>query len=295
MMMMRWLTLIPACVCILLSGCEDPFIDPFVEGQHYTVYGYLNAFDVDHAVRVVPVRRSPEDIPEPDAPHADIDAAVTSTDLTSNVTIRWVHTLQQFEDGTHGHVYTSRFVVRQGHTYRLVVERSDGAASIAETTVPNLGPPVASPARIRPDSVTQVLTWKDAGVPENIEVAYCAKPVGAFSCTDIVIDYGRKGEKAAEGWAVPVELGKDLLFVRQQMGFAESLVLELSNVEMRYTSLDQKWDAPQGTFDPEVFGQPDALNNVENGFGFWGSVARSIYSWTPDREALEALGYVPPA
>jgi hypothetical protein len=143
--------------------------------------------------------------------------------------------------------------------------------------------------------VTQVVTWPDAGVPEAVEIAYCAKPVGAFSCNDILIDYGRKGARTSEGWAMEVDLGRDLLFVRQQLGVPESVVLELSNLELRFTSLDQEWTAPQGAFDPDVFAQPGALDNVENGFGFWGSVARSIYSWTPDAEALDAMGYVPPA
>ena len=280
---------------LFLAGCEDPFIDPFVEGKHFTVYGYLNSFEIDHFVRVVAVRRTPEDIPAPDAPHADIDAVVTSTNLTTNVTTRWTHTLQELDDGTYGHVFTSRFVVREGHRYRLVVQRSDGAESVAETTVPNLQAPIAMPAQITSDSITQVLVWPDAGVPERIELVYCAKPVGGFGCDDVLIDYGRTGKKTSSGWEVPIALGRDLLFVRRQLGFADEVVLELSNIDVRFTSLDSEWDAPQGEFDPEVFGQPGALTNVENGFGFWGSLARSIRSWTPDPEALRALGYVPPA
>jgi hypothetical protein len=203
--------------------------------------------------------------------------------------------LQELDDGTYGHVFTSRFVVRQRHRYRLVVQRSDGAESVAETTVPNLQAPIALPAQVTPDSVTQVLVWPDAGVPERIEIAYCAKPVGDFSCDDILIDYGRTGEMTSQGWEVPVALGRDLTFVRRQLGYPDSVALELSNVEMRFTSLDSEWKAPPGEYDPEVFGQPGALTNVENGFGFWGSLARSIRSWTPDEAALSALGYVPPA
>lgn len=282
-------------LCLGLVGCEDPFIDPFLPGKHYTVYGYLNAFDIDHFVRVVPVRRSPENIPDPDAPHAEIDAVVTSTDLTSNVTTRWTHQLTRLDDGTYGHVFFGRFVVRQGRTYRLVIRRSDGVETTAETTVPNLPPPVAGPVRITPDSVTQKVFWPRGGTPEEIILAYCAKPVGAFSCNDILIDYDRAGRKTDDGWELPVALGRDLLFVRQQLGLPNSVTLELSNLELRFTSLDEKWTAPQGPFDPEVFAQPGALTNVENGFGFWGSVARSIHSWLPDEAALEALGYVPPA
>ncbi len=284
----------PIVACVALVSCEDPLIDPFVTGKHFTVYGYLNAFDQDHSLRVIAVRRSPEAIDRPVSPQAEIDADVSTTDLTSNVTIRWTHNLVQLDDGTYGHVFTSRFVVRQGHRYRLVVQRSDGAESTAETEVPNLSQPIVSPAVITPDSVTQDLTWPEAGVPERIEIAYCAKPVGSFSCNDIVINYGRAGRRTESGWVVPVALGRDLLFVRQQLGVASSLILELSSVEMRFTSLDKNWNAPTGDFDPDVFAQPSALTNVENGFGFWGAVARSIHAWMPDERALSAFGYVPP-
>lgn len=279
---------------LLLAGCEDPMIDPFTTGRHYTVYGYLNAFDNEHFVRVIPVRRSPEEISRPADPHAALDAVVTSTDLASGATVAWNHTLRQLDDGSYGHVFTSRFVVRLGHTYRLVIHRSDGAESIAETTVPNLGSPTVEPARVTPDSVTQVVRWPGAGVPDHIEVAYCAKPVGSLSCEEIVIDYGRSGRKTSGGWEVEVALGRDLRFVRQQQGFEDTLAVELSTVEMRFTSLDQAWQAPVGSFDPYVFAQPGALTNVENGFGFWGSVARSTYAWTPDPEVLDALGHVSP-
>lgn len=292
--MLRPFPLILLIECLLLAGCEDSLIDPFASGKHFTVYGYLNAFDIDHSVRVIAVRRSPENITSSAVPHAEIDAVVTSMDLTTNAPVRWTHSLQQLDDGTYGHIFNARFVVREGHRYRLVIRRSDGAESTAETTVPYLGPPVGEPARITADSVTQALVWPDAGVPDKIVVVYCAKPVGSFSCDPIEIDYGRAGRRTPNGWKVTVNLKRDLDFVRQQLGVDSLLPLELSTVEMEFTSLDEDWKAPVGEFDPDVFGQPGALTNVENGFGFWGSVARGVSTWTPDTAALDALGYVPP-
>lgn len=282
-------------VVLLLAGCEDPFIDPFVSGKHFTVYGYLNAFDVDHFVRVVPVRRTPEQIDNPNVPQAEIDAVVTSTDLSTNTEIRWTHTLQQFDDGTYGHVFSSRFVVHPGRRYRLTVRRSDGAESTAETTVPNLPEPEVDPATVTADSVSQVLHWIGAGTPQSIEVVYCAKPIGQISCSGIPINYGRAGHRTSDGWDVPVKLSRDLPFVRQRLAYPDTVILVLADVEMRFTSLDRYWVVPPEPIDPELFAQPAALNNVENGFGYWGSVARTNHSWIPDRRALESLGYVPPA
>jgi len=201
----------------------------------------------------------------------------------------------KLEDGRFGHVFRAAFVVRKGREYELVVERSDGAKSIARTTVPNLKDWEVAPAEITHDTTSQTITWMGVGTPEDISISYCAKPVGALRCPSIVVPYGRRGRRTEEGWEVEIQLSKDLLFVRQQLGVGEGLLLELSTMDMLFTALDENWILPEEPFDPEEFAQPDALTNVENGFGFWGSISRSGASWIPDAEALAVSGFVPPA
>ena len=55
----RVASLMPVALCLSLGACEDPFIDPFVEGKHFTVYGYISPFESEHFVRVIAFRRFP--------------------------------------------------------------------------------------------------------------------------------------------------------------------------------------------------------------------------------------------
>lgn len=288
------MVVIAGLIGMFASGCDGPTIDPFIEGRHFTLYGFLHEFDNEHFVRVIAVRRSPEDIPTPTSPHAEIDGRVTSTNLTTGAQHVWSHSLVQFEDGRYGHVFRATFVVRKGHTYELVVERSDGVKSIAQTTVPNLNDWQVAPAEIRDDTTSQTITWMGVGTPDDISISYCAKPVGALRCPSIVVPYGRSGRRIEEGWEVDVQLSRDLQFVRQQLGVDETLTLELASMDMLFTALDENWVLPEEPFDAEEFAQPGALTNVENGFGFWGSISRSGASWIPDAEALAVSGFVPP-
>lgn len=287
--------IVPVFVWVVAAGCDDPFIDPFVEGRHFTVYGYLNESDNEHFVRVVAVRRFPEDIPRLSSPHAELDGRVTSTDLTTGEHHVWRHQLVELDDGNYGHVFRAAFIVRKGHEYQLVVTRSDGAQSRARTRVPRLSSWRTEEPVVQGDTTSQVLTWMGVSTPDEISVWYCARPVGALACQRVAVPYGRKGRRTEEGWAVNVELSRDLLFVRQTMGFGEDVVPELTFIEMRLTALDDQWVLPESPVDPNEFAQPGALSNVENGFGFWGSIAGSQASWVPDREVLAVSGYVPPS
>jgi hypothetical protein len=278
---------------VATGGCDDAFTDPFVEGRHFTIYGFLNAFDVEHFVRVSAVRRFPEDIQTPSSHHAEIDARVTSTDLSTGQQHLWSHRLSQFADGSYGHVFSAAFLVHKGHRYELVVTRSDEAVSTAETTVPSLRNWSVAPTEIQGDTTTQIITWPGVSTPDDIDILYCAKPTGNLACSLVIVPYGRRGRRTEEGWEVKILLSRDLLFVRQQGGFGDAILLELAPVEMRFTALDEKWILPEGQFAPTELAQPDALTNVENGFGFWGSVSRSSANWTPEPEALAVSGFVP--
>ena len=76
------------------ASCDDTFIDPFDnDGQFFTLYGYLDVIQTEHAVRVIPVTRTPEHITSPSDDQATIDAVVTSTDLSTGQKITWQHTL----------------------------------------------------------------------------------------------------------------------------------------------------------------------------------------------------------
>jgi hypothetical protein len=123
-------------------------------------------------------------------------------------------------------------------------------------------------------------------------MSYCAKVVGAFRCNPVLVPYGREGERTEDGWKVHVDLGRDLLFVRQQLGFPETVTLELTEAEVHIEALDEAWEVPTGALDPQAFAQPGALSNLQNGFGFWGSVGRLSAPIEPPSDLLALLGFV---
>ncbi len=278
---------------LILIGCEDPFIDPFATGKHFTVYGYLSPFESEHVVRVVPVRRFPEDIEGPGEPQSEIDAVVETTNLATGQTVRWVHSLRRLDDGSFGHVFSAQFVVSRGTTYRLTVRRSDGAESVAETTVPHFTEAEALPATVSGDTVQQIIRWKGIPGVDDVNIIYCAAPVGVGACFDgadgggLLIPYGPVGRRVGNDWEVPVELSRDFAFLRDIAGLSPELPLQLNSLQIRVLGLDEKWTVYD---DPDVFAQPTSLNNVENGFGYWGSVGNGLFEWTPDESALAEMG-----
>lgn len=276
---------------LFAAGCSDTLIDPFEnEGRYYTIYGYLDVLETQHAVRVIPVTRQSALVREPSDPQAGIDATVTSTELATGQTIRWTHNLEELEDGTWGHIYRANFRVQAGRTYRLDVERSDGITASAETTVPNLAEPALierEPVEYSPDStiLTQQLKIPGVATPWAIEAIYLWG--GGDINHRIYVSYDNAGVQTPEGdWAVQLNISDDQSAVRaniqnlKDIGRIDPAILgSLTAMGMRLRIPDAKWSPPNGTFTREVFEQPEALSNVVNGYGFWGSMGLYRQEW----------------
>lgn len=292
-----------ALLFVLFAGtsCDDSFIDPFEnEDRFFTVYGFLDVLEVSHAVRVIPVTRHAERITDPADPQAAIDARVVSTDLLSGETVAWTHALERLEDGTFGHVFRARFIVRPGRTYRLEVIRSDGVRTTAETTVPSI--PDAALFRLAPplfsaDStvVTQEIDMPRITSPWAIQAVYLYG--GGIVNRRVFVPYGRAGGRTGDGWHLTLNISADQPAVRAAIAedlaagrLAEGGPVFLTAMGLQLRVLDQNWDPPEGVFDPEVLAQPGALTNVEHGYGFWGSIGLYIQEWYAG-DLSEALGY----
>ena len=277
---------------LMTTGCEDPFIDPFQTGSYFTVWGYISTFQDTHYVRVIPVRRFPEEINRPNDPHGEIDAEVFSEDVSTGRVVKWRHSLERLSDGTYGHVFMGSFTIREGATYRLSVVRSDGATSIAETTVPVGFDAEVLPAVVEGSLVTQTIRWKETPTPEQMTIQYCAGPLDSRACSDgedghgLLVSYGNEGRRVGNDWEVDVQLSRDFDFLRTVAGLPVDQQLGLFSLQMRLNALDSGWRVLQDT---TAFAQPDALHNVENGFGYWGAIGNSILDWFPDDEALAPL------
>lgn len=294
-----FLILLLVSVC---SSCSDTMIDPFEnEEKLFTIWGYLDQLSADHAVRVVPVTRFPENILSPTDPQAQIDAEVYSTDLTSGERIGWNHELSQLEDGTYGHVFKSHFLLNPRRGYRLEVIRADGKMTSAETRVPGIDSDtlfVRSPVVWEQDStfVYQDITIRQIASPWEIKAIY--RWHGGDQSFRMTVPYGRPGVRTEDGgWKVRLNITEDRPEVQKTIDWAIGIGMippsgehQLVTMGFQVRILDENWDPPNGIFNPEILAQPSVLSNVENGYGFFGSIGLFIEEWQV-HDISKSLGY----
>ena len=293
---------------LLLTACDDTFIDPFDnDARYYTVYGFIDAQERQQQIRIVPVTRTPERITDPDGANGELDAKVTTTDLVSGEVTTWTHSLEPLADGTYAHIYRARFLVRPGRTYRLVIERSDGKQTVAETTVPLFSRDnliTLDTLQFSPDSSTIDVNViiDDIVSPWEIDSFYLFTNQSVNEGTlngRFFVPQGRRGDRTSDGWRMTLDLTQDVAVAAaeidsfRQAGVYSNTpqIIEAMGIQVRM--LDNAWDPPEGIFDPEVLAQPDVLSNVENGYGFFGSVGWYRQEWgvSPDFSALFDLTF----
>lgn len=274
------------------AGCDNT-VDPFTESDRYfTVFGYLDTGADTQYVRVIPLR---QDL-DPEAERT-IDARVTLTDVQTGHTFTLRDSLITFSGGRYGHVYHLPLHPVPGHTYRLSVERADGLAATAETTVPVLPNVTISAAEGTGvgGRYEQVVRWQGIDAqPFAIEVWYRFGMALHAPFRDVVLRQG-PGRLTPDGLEVRVALTEDYSRLRDQvLGPAFLTSQPLMGIGMRLSMPDDAWRPPGGVFDPEVLAQPGTFNNVTNGFGFFGSANRYTAEWVLSPQTTRALGYTYP-
>lgn len=297
--------LLLACVlpaALFLSGCDDTLIDPFDnEERYFSVYGYLDMLETEHALRVVPVSRFAENIESTDGGRGALDAEVYTTDVLTGERTRWTHGYALLDDGTWGHVFKARFIVRSGRTYRLEVVRSDGKMTTAETTVPTFHSSTLlekGPVVFEQDSTIayQDITIPGVSSPWDMTMIYMwsAYPINRR----MFIPYGRPGKRSVDGgWHMRIHLSEDQVAVKEHVRDSfergippQATTYSLTAMGLRIRVLDANWDPPGGVFDPEILAQPGAMSNVHNGYGFFGSIGLYTEEWNID-ELSGPLGH----
>ena len=292
-------------LALSIAGCDDSFVDPFENQEYYyTVFGYLDILEIDHSIRVIPITRSSAVVIDPAQAEAFIDAEVFTTEVERDITHEWEHHLEKLADGTYGHVFRQSFVAQPGKTYRLDVVRSDGMTATAFTTMPHL--PDSSvfninPVQFREDStrLLQQIHIPEIGAPWDIEAVY--RWSDGQVARRIFVPYGRAGSTndSAGGWNVTLDLSSDQSFVRdhirEQMtvgSIFDDTPITLATVGLRIRMLNPDWDLPIDPYDPKIYAFPETLSNVENGYGYFGSLGVYTQEWDIC-EFSQALGYEP--
>ena len=273
---------------VLFSACDSTSIDPFQnDDRFYTIYGFLDQTanfqpGATHALRVIPVTRRIERIETPSDDQANIDARVFSIDTVTGQEIEWGHSLDKLDDGNYGHVFRSSFFVVPGRTYRLEVRRSDGIMTSAETTVPSLSSVVAQrPLPVRSEIDQQVLqdillpdvaTIWDTTVIYRLRVATCF--VGPTTIQRL--PYEKSGELTTEGWILTAVVSSDKEMIAEQLN-EPNLYLCAMGVEVKV--LDANWRLPSTEEELSAAMFANVPSNVENGYGFWGSIGLLQSDW----------------
>lgn len=296
--MARFLRILPALAIglLALSGCEED-IDPFIEGDvYFSMYGALDTAVDTQFVRVIPITQMVSD-----GDTRVSGAVVRSVRLADGNVVTWRDSTVTFADGTIGTVFYAPLRVYPGFSYRIEVERADGAMTSAQTNVP--APETAVQVGAPSGRSRQIVRWP--GVEEEpfrVEVWYRflnADPRRPFS--DVVITYNERNQREVgdpvrngDGWEVEVQLGGDFDLVRDQLSFRTEDPPTLLAVGMRLAQRDDQWVPPGGAFSTEVLVQPGLFSNVENGFGFIGSINNAAVEWTLPQSVVQTLGYAFP-
>ncbi len=280
---------------LLVSGCDTATIDPFNnDGKYYTVYGFLDQaknFQANavQTIRVIPVTRRPELITSPSDPQADLDGRAFLTDMASGQSQELPHSLQEFEPGKWGHVFRFPLFVEPNHTYKLEILRSDGIMSIAETRVP-----AVSSIRLEQGSITmgadqkavQNLLLTGVSALWEIDMIYFTGGPGCFGASANFIPYGRAGSATDEGWSFQLNITEDKETLLERFQTTNLFICALG---MRAQIMDDQWVFPEGEIDPELQALPQGLSNIENGFGFFGSIGLYQNEWDLSSEMASIL------
>jgi hypothetical protein len=267
---------------VLLTACDSTEVDPFlVSDQYFSIYGSLDMQLKHQYIRVVAIDTvfgSRDDT---------LDAVVMTTDLITGEVETWSDSVFTFDDGKTGHVFNSGFRIKAGHTYRIEVERSDGAVTWAETTVP-LEPQaefgessLTSPPEAPLPTGFQEVFWRGlTREPNRVTVYYRYRSIPANPFIDVAVPYETRSssEDTSEGWEITVSYTTDRDTLNDAIG---GRGLRLAGVAMQVIVLAEDWVPPGGVWDPEVLSQPGVFSNVNNGFGFFGSAGRYAVEWIP--------------
>lgn len=274
-----------ALLLLTAAGCADSVSPTFDADKPYTLYGVLDPTAERQALRVIPF--APDINPQEPGP---LGAVVTSTDLATGETITWRDSLVAFGDGLFGHVYLADFRPVYRRPYRVEAQRPDGAVSSAELTVPPFVIPLAQAPTNTFDTVLLSAIWPAA---PRINAAEAVFHLADDDCNPLteVVPVSVTAEPFEFGWIVKT----DFLFDAQQVldALAPNNNVALLDVRLRAVVSNEDWVPEGGTYDPEVLVDPNALTNVEDGFGFVGGGYTADVSVMPAVETVRRGGFRP--
>lgn len=288
----------------LLAGCEEDIVLVDPSDHPFSLYGVLDPSADTQYVFVFPVEGTLE--PATDAPLA---ADVATRALPDGAPTAWRDSVVFHPTGGYGHVFWTTEPVLYGARYRLEAVRTDGEASVVEVRVPpRLSPRTARYDAARPvaqtillDGDADVLTRPTLELQVRTLVAMLDPVTPIFEYRTLLLPLGGGDlRRTADGWRVELDLAELYETAHADMATrVDAAPLAQHGVEflllrLRLIVADAGWVPPEGGWDPEVLVHPEALRNVQNGFGFVTAGYRVEHAWRPPGTALAAAGFAAP-
>lgn len=266
-----------------LMACEEDVTDGLATERPFTVYGFVDPTADTQYVRVFPI--SPTNlsraVPEP------LDAEVIFRDLATGVTVSGRDSVVQFFSGRYGHVYWAPFSPAYSGLYGVEIRRSDGATSEAVTRVPGelayaRGQPFTT-FRLEDQGFVPFLPMDLTGQDMRLLRVTARYEVELLNVGRQIIEipYLQKATSTADGWAVAVDLKSDFNTIFEALRdlrerFGQELV-DFIRLDFIPEVANADWVPPGGVFDSDLLVEPGAFDNVENGFGFFGSAYQQVH------------------
>jgi len=275
---------IRAYVCLTLAlilsvSCNDS-VNPFTEetGENpFYIYGYLDTAADTQFVRIQAVRPTPLPVGPGEKPER-----VLSTNVRTGETVSWRDSLTTLENDSLAFLYYALFSPRPGDLYTLEAVASDGASTLASTTLPPLLNLDVDAPVVDAGQVAQRIVWRGLrNAPYEATIFYL---IGLPNQDDreVAISYENAGSFTSEGWVINLDLDRDASTVRRLLGLQPTdRSAKLCGIRMQIARLSDDWTAST------------ARGNVTNGFGFFGSITRFSVPWMLETDVVRELGLQP--
>lgn len=227
---------------LLLSGCGDTVVDPFLRGAApYSMYGLIVA-DLGtrvQRVRVQRVRVRVDPPTEPEDATAQVNGQLRSPDPRTQAELLWSPRTVVYDDGTAGVVFERSFQAVPDSRMTLTYEDIDGRTAEAEVVFPPIptGTPEPSVDVGVGDGrrVTQRIAWDAARLGETVEVVYRGANL-AGDLVGIEVTYGREAYDET-GTAIVLNLLRDIRALSAVTGVDEAGQIRNLQARMVVTAL----------------------------------------------------------
>ncbi len=252
---------------LLVVGCDDTVLDPFVESPfNYSVFGYLDGGVDTQFVRVSPVRDSIALGPDP------IDATVMLEHVATGQKTAWRDSLFSYKTALarserFGHNFWSPEPLEPLATYRLTVTRSDGAASHATVTLPDTFPdPIIDGSTIRIRGIERLA---------DVVVVYRVFDLLARQPSTYTVSYIDAVLPVEDELWVIVSRADDENQITLRLG---SSLFQITSIEVTVAAAGPDWP-DLSDVDQETLALPNVISNIEDGIGYLGGIISKTFFW----------------